>query len=225
MFFPNDYQFYVESHCTGEPQIDLIVRLLALLQEAFELEQWASVAPTPVTDSFVRSQVERSYRRTGRDLNMPACLSMLSPNADVRVLITTGAKPLTPTDADSFNILFNGDFKKPDPKYWSQAIELLRPFTAWLAQSKNKNSTATIDRIHRYLRTKPAGCFGLDYYTEPILTNLGGKAHVLATPAHRTSEFLDGVLIELVPGYYLDPNNPEHLTIQAAAMHHLGIDD
>lgn len=222
--FPNDYQLYARTHCTGEPQIDKIVRLLALLQEAFGLLDWGDDRPT-ITRDFVSAQLAKAARRRRPDLNTPLGVTIASANVDVRIMIDTGALPLTPTDADAYNILFNGDFKKPDPKYWLQVIGLLRPYKVRLAHCENGFVVEPQERIHRYGPLKPAACFGLDYYTEPVLTNLGGKAHVLATPAHRTSEFLDGVLIELVPGFYLDPANPEHLDIQRRAMHHLGIDD
>jgi hypothetical protein len=223
MFFPNDYQFFANTLCNGEPQVDKIVRLLTLLQEAFGVEEWA--APTPITKEYVADRIAANMRSKRRDLNLPASFAMATPEAEVRVLIATGSQPLDSTDADAFNILLNGDFKKPDPKFWLQAIELLRPFEARLAHCKNKNQVEVQERIHRNYPRKPSACLGLDYYAAPIVANLGGKAHVLNTPAHRTSEFLDGVLIELVPGYYLDPNNPEHLEIQRQAMRHLGIDD
>jgi hypothetical protein len=213
MFFPNDFQFYAETVCKGQQQVDVIVRLLALLQKAFGLECWTQSTPTPVTADFVALEIEKSLRRTNRpNLNLPASFSIASLHADIRVLINTRIRAMT-------------DFKKPEPRYWLQVIELLRPFTADLANCKNRPQVEPQDRIHRYGRNKPAACFGLEYYTEPLLANLGGKSHVLNTPAHRTSEFLDGVLIELVPGYYLDPQNPAHLEIQRRAMRHLGIDD
>jgi hypothetical protein len=224
MFFPNDYQFYAETACNGEPQVDKTVRLLALLQEAFELPDWGK-HPSPIPYSYVASHFEEKAKLRRPDLNTPLGITIASPDAEVRVMIDTGAKPLDSTDADAFNILLNGDFKKPDPKFWLQAIELLRPFEARLAHCKNKNQVEVQERIHRNYPRKPSACLGLDYYAAPIVANLGGKAHVLNTPAHRTSEFLDGVLIELVPGYYFDPNNPEHLEIQRQAMRHLGIDN
>lgn len=223
MFFPDDYQFFANTHCTGEPQVDVIVRLLALLQEAFGIDEWAS--STPITKDYVAERIAANMRGKRRDLNLPASFAMATPEAEVRVLIATGSQPLTPTNADAFNILFNGDFKKPDPKFWMRAIELLRPFKARLAHCKNKNQVELQERIHRNYPGKPAACFGLDYYAAPIVANLGGVAHVLKTPSHRVSEFLDGVLIELVPGYYFDPNNPQHLEVQRRAMRHLGIDD
>lgn len=227
MFFPNDYQFLANSRCTGEPQVDTIVRLSALLREAFELKEWTSAMPTPLTREYVAQEIESSRKQVRRrpDSNAAMTFAMASANAELRVIINTGSRPLTPTDADAFNILFNGDFKKPDPKYWLQILELLQPFMAEVGYCKNKSRVETMDRIHRNLLSRPSALLGLGYFTERVLTKLGGKAHVLKTPAHRTREFLDGVLIELVPGYYLDPNNPEHLKIQDAAMRHMGIDD
>lgn len=224
MFFENDYQFLARSACTGEPQIDVIFRLLELLDEAFSPLDWGSY-PLPITREFVAERIDARLKRRRADLNLPVSFSASSANLDVRIMINTGARPLIPTDADGFNILFNGDFKQPEPKYWLQVVELLRPFMARIGHCKNKNQVEGQERIHRNYPRKPSGCFGLDYFAAPVVANLGGKAHVLKTPAHRTSEFLDGVLIELVPGFYLDPNNPEHLRVQAAAMRHLGIDD
>lgn len=222
--FPNDYNFYVRVTPAGDTRIPQVTQFLNLLREAFEFEDWDERCPGQVTEDFVDAELNKNWTEKEKRRNLPAGLAIASDGLNVRVMLTTGERPAPRAVGDSFNVMFNGDFRKPEPRYWLKAIELLLPYRADLSFTANKFEIGPQERMHRFGPYKPAACFGLDYYTEPVLTNLGGRSHVLKTPAHCVTEFCDGVLIELVSGYYFDPKNPAHREIQVAAMRHLGID-
>lgn len=224
--FPGDYQFTAEFAPSGEPRIAQIAAFLHLLETGFAIDDWGDDHPkNGVTLESVRSAyLTAAKERKHPDLNTPLVRTFGTTDLRLRAIVCSGAKPVQGAFDDSVNLMFDGDWRKPDPKLFLDIIATWGAFQAQLIRCKGQREIEPQERIHRFGRYKPAALFGLDFFAERALTNLGGREYVLKTPAHRVSEYLNGVLIELVPGYYFNYENPEHHRIQQEAMRYLEID-
>lgn len=107
-------------------------------------------------------------------------------------------------------------------------IDLGRCICAWVEDYPNWKRLSESPLAEKYPRHKlpgdranPGIVHPITWLRRDLVDLLGGWERMLVTPAHQVRPVADGLMIELVDGWF-DDANEEHRAIQVAAMEHLG---
>jgi len=219
----NSYSFNQGCRPRGDFRIDEIIEYLDLMKEAFRFPVLfdKNSKPVEVTASVLKrifkGKIDQEFPGIGVNVDFFSIPPLNRDMNTVRFEIHTGAH----TDeifVDSYDISIGAARKVPEFDYFEKAIEIFKPFEAYISEFRNESRLDSYNRQQAIPKfDKPAIIRGFHYLDKGMARSIGGIKYCLKAPAWHVERFCEGVLIELVPGLF-DSSNPEHLEVQENAM-------
>lgn len=186
----------------------------------FEVPSGGDFVPTSeeMEALFQAAARKAPFPEAGADLDVHGRIQ--GTNEYIRCGLHSGTKPGEPF-IDHYNADFGESGLRINANDFRRAVEVMRPFEAFLAELNNEDALDAYTRQQQVGFKAPAIIRSLHYFDERLASQVGGIDHCLQAPAARIERFLDGVLIELVAEPF-DPTNAVHLDTQQRVMKYLG---
>lgn len=214
-----EYQFFQRCHPKGSVRAAHVAQFVKLMSEAFDVRFWTHRGQRIDTDE----SAIQPYLQSLIDPQMPGAgisLVLASHHEEnpILIMIATGADEW---GREFFDVDFSQRRILPDLLYFRRSIILCTPFEAFIADKMNELDLNSYERQRRFPNfERPAIVRWFHYISSGIVDTLGGVEYCMNTPAFKTEQFCEGVLLQLTETPF-DPNNPLHKDIQFRAMNHL----
>jgi hypothetical protein len=180
----------------------------------------ASLPTTEEIEALFRAAARRApFPGAGADVDLHGRIR--GTNSYIRCGLHSGTAPGQPF-VDHYNADFGDSGLRLSREAFKRAVEVMRPFEAFLAELNNEEALDAYTRQQKVGFKVPAIIRSLHYFDKDLASHLGGIDRCLQAPAARVERFLDGILIELVAEAF-DPGSAAHVDAQRRAMTHLGM--
>jgi len=218
------YMFHQRCRPKGDLRVKEILQWLELMRIAFGVESLYDTNNRPVhlNEKYLfmifEMKRDRRFPEIGVNKDFFSIQPKLRSNETIRFEIHTGCNPKT-TFIDTYHVDIGSGDRLPAFDYFKESIRILRPFEAYLSESRNEINLGTYDRQQamRPYFSKPAIIRGFHYLDEGMASSIGGIDYCLQAPAWKVEKFCEGILIQLVEGEF-NSESAAHLESQQVAM-------
>jgi hypothetical protein len=191
------------------------------MQEAFQIEKWDDAdreKDFEMTSECISKRARSVNSPSGMLLGAEASLG----SGFILALIATGGDKWS---TSFFRIMFNRPRKFPDLSFFRKAVEVVRPFEAFIAVYSNEQELNAYERQRQHLKfDRPATLRWFHYLNAELVSSVGGIRRCLSAPVFKAERICQGVLFQVTKEWF-DNSNPEHRDAQLRAMEYLGIED
>jgi hypothetical protein len=217
------YKLWQRCRPRGDFRVMEMIDFLTIMKEAFRASEiydkrnkTVNLTPSNLYN-LLQKKIDKIFPGIGVNIDFFSIPPRKKDDNTVRFEIHTGTHK-DEIFIDFYDISIGEPRKVPDLSYFEKSIQILKPFEAFLSESKNEIALDWYDRQQAIPKfDKPALIRGFHYLDEGMARSIGGINYCLEAPAWKVERFCEGVLIRLVPGLF-DPDNKEHLKIQRQAM-------
>lgn len=220
------YQLVQRCRPSGTYRLEETQAFLALLRNATQVEAYVlanrivGVDGEALRSLFESLAAKAPFPEAGIDLDLYGRVA--ASHDYLRVEIHSGTAP-GEMFIDHVNVDFGANGRCLSEEYFRRAIEILRPFEAYIAELDNEHDLESYDSQQKIVGfNAPAIIRSLHYLDATLAASVGGIERCLSAPANKVDHWLGGVLIRLVDEPF-DPRNPSHLEVQRGVMEYLGL--
>lgn len=187
----------------------------------------------PITLSYLKRELLRSqtaipYVRSREGLG--EFINLLTKQDDLHASFGLFCKRktlLSRVGGNTFSLNFTDRDGLPPVAALIKALKLVQPWHAELTERGNCDALDSEGRCGSVVHPsdRPERIWMVhwfQYLDKKLIAQMGSLRHVLKMPCYRIEKLAGGVFWQLTEDYF-EPDNPQHLAAQRAAMEHLGI--